>query len=120
MANSLPDLVNNLSDGTQELYVNLKTMIKNVKHDELIKLNISIETIFWNTQILKMIQQNINICVVTKGYQRKFDESLKERFFNTYKFSNHDNNKFVSLFGKGVYPYEFRDSEEINNKHLNM
>ena len=55
MANSLPDLVNNLSDGTQELYVNLKTMIKNVKHDELIKLNISIETVFWNTQILKMI-----------------------------------------------------------------
>ena len=30
-----------------------------------------------------------------KNYQHKFDEKLKERFFNTYKFSNHDNNKFI-------------------------
>ena len=35
-----------------ELNVNLNTMIKNVKHE---KLNISIATVFWNTQILKMI-----------------------------------------------------------------
>ena len=28
-----------------------------------------------------------------KNYQQKFDEKLKERFLNTYKFSNHDNNK---------------------------
>ena len=33
----------------------------------------------------------------TKSYQHKFDEKLKERFFNTYKFSNHDNNKFILL-----------------------
>ena len=32
-----------------------------------------------------------------KSYQRKFNEKLKERFFNTYKFSNHDNNKFILL-----------------------
>ena len=32
-----------------ELNVNSDTMIKNVKH---VKLNISIETVFWNTQIL--------------------------------------------------------------------
>ena len=35
-----------------ELNVNLDTMIKNVKHGEL---NISIATVFLNTQILKMI-----------------------------------------------------------------
>ena len=29
-----------------------------------------------------------------KNYQQKFDEKLKERFFNTYKFFNHDNNEF--------------------------
>ena len=29
-----------------------------------------------------------------KKYPHKFDKKLKERFFNTYKFSNHDNNKF--------------------------
>ena len=30
-----------------------------------------------------------------KSYQRKFDGKLEERFFNAYKFSNHDNNKFI-------------------------
>ena len=32
-----------------------------------------------------------------KSYQGKFDEKLKERFSNTYKFSNHDNNNFIWL-----------------------
>ena len=31
-----------------------------------------------------------------KNYQCKFDENLKERFFNTYKFSNHNNSNFIS------------------------
>ena len=38
-----------------------------------------------------------------KYYQNKIDEKSKERFFNTYKFSNHDNNKFILLLQKGVY-----------------
>ena len=37
-----------------------------------------------------------------KSYQQKFDEKLKERFFNPYKFSNHDNNKFILLLWIGV------------------
>ena len=28
---------------------------------------------------------------------------------NTYIFSNHDNNRFISLLQKGVYPYEYMD-----------
>ena len=32
-----------------------------------------------------------------KNYQQKLDEKLRERFFNTYKFSNHDKNKFTLL-----------------------
>ena len=32
-----------------------------------------------------------------KNYQHKFDEKLKERFFNIYKFSNDENNKFILL-----------------------
>ena len=50
MASSLSNLVNNLSKG--ELNVNSDTMIKNVKH---VEVNISILTVFYNTQILKMI-----------------------------------------------------------------
>ena len=32
-----------------------------------------------------------------KYYQQKSDEKLKEQFFNTFKFSNRDNNKFILL-----------------------
>ena len=35
------------------------------------------------------------------------DENLKKRFVNTYKFSNHDINKFILLLGKGADPYEY-------------
>ena len=52
----------------------------------------------------------------SKRYQQKLDEKLKERFFNTYKFSNHDNNKFILLLLKGVYPYEYMDDWEKFNE----
>ena len=66
-----------------------------------------------------------------KNYQQKFDEKLKERFFNTYKFSNHDNSRFILLLQKSVYPYEHMDDLEKFNEaslpkqenlysHLNM
>ena len=65
------------------------------------------------------------------NYQEKFDEKLKERFFNTYKFPNHDNNKFVLLLQKDIYFSEYmNDWEKLNktslpekedfNSHLNM
>ena len=42
-----------------------------------------------------------------------------ERFFNTYKFTSHDNNKFILLLQKGVYPYEYMDDwEKYNNTIL--
>ena len=31
-----------------------------------------------------------------KNYQYKFDEKLKERFFDTCEFSNHNNSNFIS------------------------
>ena len=41
-----------------------------------------------------------------KSYSNKFDEELKKRFKNTFKFSNNNINKFILLLRKGVYPYE--------------
>ena len=50
---------------------------------------------------------------------KKFDEKLKEQFFNTYKFSNDDINKFILLLQKGVYPYEhMNDWEKFNETSL--
>ena len=50
-----------------------------------------------------------------KNYQQKSDEKLKERFFNTYKFSNHDNNKSTLFY----YPYEYMDDwKKINETSL--
>ena len=54
-----------------------------------------------------------------KSYQQKFDEKLKERFFNTYTFSNHDKNKFILLLRKGIYSYKYmHDCEKFNETKL--
>ena len=38
-----------------------------------------------------------------KTYQKRFNENLKKIFANTYKFSNHDINKFILLLQKYAY-----------------
>ena len=70
-------------------------------------------------------------CLCCNKNFQKFGGNLKKRFFNIYKFSNDDNNKFIILFQKGVYPYEYIDDcekfDEISlpekeefYSHLNM
>ena len=51
-----------------------------------------------------------------KNYQQKFDENLKKQFFNKYKISNHDSNKFILLLQKVVYLYEYMDDWEKFNE----
>ena len=46
-----------------------------------------------------------------KNYQSKFDKNLKERFFNTYRFSNHDKDKFF-------YPNEYMNDWEKNQWNI--
>ena len=46
-------------------------------------------------------------CLSCYKSRRKFDKKLIEILFNTYKFSNYDNNKFNLLLQKGVYPYKY-------------
>ena len=52
-----------------------------------------------------------------KNYQQKFDEKLNKWFFNTYKFSNHDKNKFILLLRVGVYPHEWKKLNETSLPH---
>ena len=55
----------------------------------------------------------IRLCC-NKNHQHKFDEKFKKRFFNTYKFSNNDN-ELILLLQKGVYLYEYKDGWEKLN-----
>ena len=66
-----------------------------------------------------------------KNGQQKFDEKLKKRFFNKYKFSKHDNNKFFYCSKKRFYTGKCMNDWEklietpLNEKedfysHLNM
>ena len=45
--------------------------------------------------------------MLNKNYSNKIDEELEKRFKNTFKCSNNDISKFILLFRKGVYPYEY-------------
>ena len=53
-----------------------------------------------------------------KNCQQKFHEKLKEIIFNTYKFSNNDNYKFILLLRKDIYPYEYMNDWEKFNETL--
>ena len=72
-----------------------------------------------------MIQWNTN-ALQQKLSRQVWRDKLKEHFFNTYTF-----NKFIVLFQKGVYPYEYMNDWKMFNEtplpkkenfniHLNM
>ena len=42
----------------------------------------------------------------SRNYQKNFDENLKKRFVNTYKFSNHDNNKLICCALRDLVPFK--------------
>ena len=65
-----------------------------------------------------MLRKNVLICKCKTCTNRSYItlDILKERFPNLYKFRNGNNDKFVLLLGKGVYPYEYMDSWERFNE----
>ena len=53
-----------------------------------------------------------------KNYEKDFNKELIQRFVNIYEFCNGDLNKFILLFRKGVYPFEYIDNWERFNEIL--
>ena len=128
MASSLSNLVNNLSEGIHRIKCKFG-------HDdekcEACGTKYKYCDCFLEYTNFKddLIEYKCSCC--NRNYQYKFHKKLKERFFNTYKFSTHNNNKFILLLRKGIYPYEYmEDWEKFNetslpekediHSHLNM
>ena len=51
-----------------------------------------------------------------KNYKKDFNEELIKRFASVYKFCNKEINKFILLLRKGVYPYDYMDSQKSFNE----
>ena len=89
MASSLSNLVNNLSEGIKCKFEHYGKKCKTCG----IKYSYCDCFLKYTNFKDNLIEYKCLSC--NKRYRRKFDEKLKERFFNTKKFSNHDNNKFI-------------------------
>ena len=76
---------------------------------KLSELNISITTVEYTHFKDNLIEYKCLCC--NKNCQYKFDEQWRGPFFTTYKFSNHDNNKFFYCC-----PYEYMDDWEKYNE----
>ena len=74
--------------------LNMDTIIKNVK---LVEFTYKVPDCFLEETNFKGDLIECECLCCNKSYLQKFDEKLEERFFNTYKFSNNDNNKFILL-----------------------
>ena len=101
MASSLSNLVGNLSEGIHRIKCKLG-------HDKKCE-TFAIKYKYWDCFLeYKNFKDDLIECkclCCNRSYQRKFDKKFKERYFNIYKFSNHDNNRFILLLQKGAYPY---------------
>ena len=109
MASSWSDLFNNLSDGVHKIKCKYG---HNDKKCETCGIKYKHCDCFREYENFKddLIKYKCLFC--NKSYQRNFDKKLKEKFFNTYKFSNHYNTRFILFLWKGVYLYEHMDDWE--------
>ena len=112
MGSSLSNLVNNFSEGIYRMNCS------DDKKCETCGIKCKFCDCFLECTNFKedLIEYKCSCC--NKNYQHKFDEKLMERFYNTYKFSDNNNNKFISLFRKGVYSNKYMDDWEKFNETL--
>ena len=112
MGSSLSNLVNNFSEG---IY---RVNCSDDKKCETCGIKCKFCDCFLECTNFKddLIEYKCSCC--NKNYQHKFNEKLMERFYNTYKFSDSNNNKFISLFRKGVYSNKYMDDWEKFNETL--
>ena len=90
MATSLSNLVNNLSN---QLYNNCSDC-----------KNLLDYMVFKDDKIVFRCFES------KKSTSKDFSNELIERLKNTYQLCENDNNKFLMLLRKGIYPYEYMDS----------
>ena len=92
-------------------------VIKNVKH---VELNISIATVECTLEYTNFRDDLIeHKCLYSKKIiNTSLMKTWKNYFFNTYKFCNHDNNEFILLLRKCVFPYDYTDDWENFNETL--
>ena len=106
MAILLSNLVNNLSEGIHRIK-------SKYGHDDKKCETYGIEYKYCDFSLeYKNFKDDLIECkylCCNNNYKQKFDEKLKGQCFNTYKFFNHDNSKFILLLRKGVYPYQYMD-----------
>ena len=116
MTSLLSNLVNNLSEGIQRIKYKFG-------HDDKKCETFGIKYKYCDcfleyTNFKDDLIEYERLCC-NKNYQRKLDEKIKEQFFNTCKFSNHGNKKFILLLRKGDYPYEYMDDlKKLNETSL--
>ena len=94
MASSLSNLVDNPSEGIHKIKCKYR---HNDKKCETCGITYEVCNCFLEYTNFQdnLIEYKCLCC--NKTCQQKFDEQLKKRFFNTYAFSNRDNNKFILL-----------------------
>ena len=113
MASSLSNLVNNLPDWLHRIKWKFG---HNDKKCETFRIKYKYWNCFLEYTNFKDDLIESKCLLGNKNCQTKFDGKFMERFFNTYKFSIDDNNKFILLLQKGVYLYEYIDKWEKFNE----
>ena len=92
MASSLSNLVNNLSEGIRKVKCKYR---QDDEKCETCRIKYKNCECFLEKTNFKDDLIGYKCLCCNKSYQKKFDEKLKKRFFNTHKFSNHDDNKLI-------------------------